>query len=131
MSRTLQSVSGAAVYRLQPPRVTEALRPNHQIPWLLPPHWSIICCPGCATLPHTKAILMHQSGHKPLLLDMVRHQIRLKHYSIRTEEAYVQTVKRFILFHGKRHPSQMGTDEMHLLEDGDDIAHHPGVARAQ
>jgi len=46
------------------------------------------------------------------LLERVRHHIRLKHYSIRTEEAYVQAVRRFILFHGKRHPSQMGTEEI-------------------
>jgi len=38
------------------------------------------------------------------LLDQVRDVLRLKHYSIRTEEAYVDWIKRFILFHGKRHP---------------------------
>jgi integron integrase len=46
------------------------------------------------------------------LLERVRHHIRLKHYSIRTEEAYVQAVRRFILFHGKRHPSEMGAEEI-------------------
>ena len=46
------------------------------------------------------------------LLDRVRHHIRLKHYSIRTEEAYVQAIKRFILFHGKRHPAEMGAGEI-------------------
>lgn len=49
---------------------------------------------------------------KPPLLEQVRHHIRLKHYSIRTEDAYVQFIKRFILFHRKRHPSQMGVDEI-------------------
>jgi integron integrase len=49
---------------------------------------------------------------KPLLLDQVRHCLRLKHYSIRTEQAYVQTIKRFILFHRKRHPAAMGVDEI-------------------
>ena len=49
---------------------------------------------------------------KPSLLDEVRQQIRLKHYSIRTEAAYVQTVKRFILFHQKRHPREMGAPEI-------------------
>jgi integron integrase len=49
---------------------------------------------------------------KPSLLDEVRHRIRLKHYSIRTEQAYVQFIKRFILFHRKRHPSDMGADEI-------------------
>lgn len=46
------------------------------------------------------------------LLEQVPHCMRLKHYSIRTEEAYVQFIKRFILFHMKRHPSQMGADEI-------------------
>lgn len=45
-------------------------------------------------------------------LDSVRNKIRLKHYSIRTEEAYVQWVKRYILFHGKRHPSELGAPDV-------------------
>jgi len=45
------------------------------------------------------------------LLDQVRETIRLKHYSIRTEEAYVSWIKRFILFHKKRHPLEMGAAE--------------------
>jgi hypothetical protein len=44
---------------------------------------------------------------QPKLLDLVRNLIRKKHYSIRTEEAYVSWIKRFILFHGKRHPGDM------------------------
>ena len=57
---------------------------------------------------------MSESSPRPgsSLLERVRHHIRLKHYSIRTEEAYVQAVRRFILFQGKRHPSQMGTEEV-------------------
>lgn len=46
------------------------------------------------------------------LLDQVRDAIRLKHYSIRTEQAYVNWIKRFILFHHKRHPNEMGTPEI-------------------
>jgi integron integrase len=42
------------------------------------------------------------------LLDRVRDKIRLRHYSIRTEQAYVDWIKRFILFHGKRHPEALG-----------------------
>ena len=38
------------------------------------------------------------------LLPRVRAQIRLRHYSFRTEESYVQWVRRFVLFHDKRHP---------------------------
>ncbi|MGE3542267.1 MAG: integron integrase [Candidatus Tectimicrobiota bacterium] len=46
------------------------------------------------------------------LLDQIRHVIRLKHMSIRTEEAYVQWVRRFILFHHKRHPAEMGAEDI-------------------
>ena len=46
------------------------------------------------------------------LLDQVREVIRVKHYSIRTEDAYVQWIKRFIFFHGKRHPREMGAGEI-------------------
>ena len=46
------------------------------------------------------------------LLDRVREAIRIKHYSIRTEEAYVSWIKRYILFHHKHHPLQMGTLEI-------------------
>jgi integron integrase len=49
---------------------------------------------------------------KPKLLDEVREAIRTRHYSLRTEEAYVSWIKRFILFHGKRHPLEMGKDEI-------------------
>ncbi len=49
---------------------------------------------------------------KPRLLDRVRHKIRVKHYSIRTEQAYVDWIRRFILYHGKRHPNQMGAKEI-------------------
>ena len=41
------------------------------------------------------------------LLDRVRDKIRVKHYSIRTEQAYLDWIKRFILFHGKRHPAEL------------------------
>jgi len=46
------------------------------------------------------------------LLDQVRDTIRLKHYSYRTEESYVYWIRRYILFHHKRHPQQMGTAEV-------------------
>ena len=48
----------------------------------------------------------------PRLLDQVRQQIRLRHYSFRTEKAYVGWIRRFILFHGKRHPREMGAPEI-------------------
>jgi len=46
------------------------------------------------------------------LLDQVRDAIRRKHYSLRTEEAYVDWIRRFILFHGKCHPRDMGAPEI-------------------
>ncbi len=49
---------------------------------------------------------------KPRLLDRVRECLRLKHYSYRTEQQYVAWIRRFILFHGKRHPSTMGGAEV-------------------
>ncbi len=50
--------------------------------------------------------------HPKKLLDQVRDVIRLKHYSIRTEQAYVDWIKRYILFHDKRHPQEMGRREI-------------------
>ncbi len=52
------------------------------------------------------------STQQPRLLDQVRDVIRLKHYSIRTEQAYLGWIKRYILFHAKRHPREMGADEI-------------------
>jgi len=46
------------------------------------------------------------------LLDQVRHAIRARHYSRRTEKAYVGWVRRFVLFHGKRHPAELGGPEV-------------------
>ncbi len=46
------------------------------------------------------------------LLDQVREAIQVKHYSIRTEQAYVNWIKRYILFHDKRHPREMGAAEI-------------------
>jgi integron integrase len=46
----------------------------------------------------------------PKLLDQVREAVRVRHYSIRTEEAYVRWTRRFVLFHGKRHPGELGPE---------------------
>lgn len=59
----------------------------------------------------------------PKLLDQVRDRLRVKHYSIRTETQYVQWIRRFILFHDKRHPKDMGVAELeafltHLAVEG-------------
>ena len=48
----------------------------------------------------------------PKLLDQVRDRVRLKHYSLRTEQAYVGWIKRYIIFHNKRHPAEMGKAEL-------------------
>src|SRR6266498_2917581 len=52
---------------------------------------------------------------KPRLLDRVREAIRTRHYSRRTEKAYVAWIKRYIFFHGKRHPAENGRSRSHPL----------------
>lgn len=71
----------------------------------------------------------------PKLLDRVRERIRFKHYSLRTEDSYVQWIKRFILFHGKRHPAEMGAVEVeafltHLAVEGNVAASTQNQARS-
>lgn len=51
-------------------------------------------------------------ANEPKLLDIVRGKIRLKHYSIRTEQAYVDWIKRYILHFNKRHPKDLGANEV-------------------
>ena len=56
------------------------------------------------------------SPNAPKLLDQVRARIRAKHYSIiRTETQYVQWIRRYILFHNKRHPREMGAAEVNAF----------------
>lgn len=52
------------------------------------------------------------TAQAPKLLEIVREKIRVKHYSIRTEMQYLQWVKRYILYHNKRHPRDMGKKEV-------------------
>jgi hypothetical protein len=52
------------------------------------------------------------AAEPPRLLDRLRFAPRTKHYSYRTEQAYVHWVRRFILHHGKRQPQEMGGDEV-------------------
>lgn len=49
---------------------------------------------------------------QPKLLDQVRDAIRVKHYSFRTEKTYINWIKKFIFFHNKRHPLEMGEKEI-------------------
>ncbi len=60
----------------------------------------------------TSDVPSSSSASAPRLLDRVRDKIRLKHYSLRTEQAYLDWIKRFILHHGKRHPGDMGAVEV-------------------
>src|ERR671923_2519778 len=66
----------------------------------------------------------YQDSRKPKLLDQVRLAIRTRHYSIRTEEAYVQWIRRFILFHHKRHPKEMGANEVSQFLTDLAVTHH-------
>ena len=58
------------------------------------------------------SIQTSSAPHKQKLLDQVRDVIRRKHYSIRTEQTYVDWIRRFILFHAKRHPVEMAETEV-------------------
>ena len=59
-------------------------------------------------MPSNQTHQPYPQHEKPKLLDQVRAKIHLKHYSIRTEQAYVDWIKRYIFFHNKRHPIEMG-----------------------
>jgi len=65
---------------------------------------------------------MDSAKTKSPFLEEVREIMRVQHYAIKTEQAYVEWIKRFILFHGKRHPDEMGESEIaafltHLVVD--------------
>ena len=78
--------------------------PASSVPWPPPPldrrhHW--LARDAAASVPPP-----------PRLLESVRRALRTRHYSQRTEEAYLLWIRRFILFHGKRHPLEMGHQEV-------------------
>lgn len=64
------------------------------------------------TLPPLPHPTLQTTDQKPKLLDQVRDAIRTRHYSLHTEKAYVQWIKRFIFFHHKRHPRELGEAEV-------------------
>ncbi|MFN2632511.1 MAG: phage integrase N-terminal SAM-like domain-containing protein [Thermoanaerobaculia bacterium] len=66
------------------------------------------------------------SPRPPRFLDQVRAAIRARHYSLRTEEAYLGWIRRYILFHGKRHPKDMGEREINAFLS--DLAVSGGVS---
>lgn len=61
---------------------------------------------------YTPNPIIHKAPNAIPILEQLRDRLRAKHYSIRTEQAYIQWVKRFIVFHNKRHPSNMGKPEI-------------------
>ena len=56
--------------------------------------------------------IRHAAPQQPRLLEQLRDKIRVKHYSIRTEHVYIDWVKRFIRFHGMRHPKELGAAQV-------------------
>jgi hypothetical protein len=71
--------------------------------------------------PDTSGKAAPPAVHSPKLLDKLRHELRMEHYALSTEEAYVDWVYRYILFHNKRdssapltwrHPGEMGAEEI-------------------
>ncbi|MEP6679268.1 MAG: integron integrase [Betaproteobacteria bacterium] len=67
---------------------------------------------ACAEDPPRESLTAAGAPAPPRLLTRVRERIRFKHYSIRTEAIYVDWIKRFIRFHGNRHPSELGAAEV-------------------
>ncbi|MHB1284059.1 MAG: phage integrase N-terminal SAM-like domain-containing protein [Metallibacterium scheffleri] len=64
-------------------------------------------------LPGTEGVSVATEGTPaPRLLDEARRRLRLKHYSLCTEQAYIGWIRRFILGNGKRHPREMGAAEV-------------------
>src|SRR3990172_9972528 len=61
---------------------------------------------------------------EPKLLDRVRTELRTNHYSLRTEKTYISWILRFILFNNKRHPKEMGAEEIKAFVNNLAINHH-------
>ena len=77
--------------------------------------WGIVALRSYPTLSRcafAATLVVRETAPKPRLLNRVRHAIEARHYSRRTEKAYVHWIKRYIFFHGKRHPAEMGTAEV-------------------
>jgi len=71
----------------------------------------------------------------PRLLDQVRDKLRVKHYSIRTEQTYTDWIKRYIYFHDKRHPKDLGAQDIeafltHLAVNGKVAAATQNLAKS-
>lgn len=66
----------------------------------------------------------------PKLLDQVRDKLRVKHYSIRTEHTYADWIKRYILFHGKRHPKDLRARDWYAPVEFSGAVQHAGMGFA-
>ncbi len=95
--------------------VARSPRGRHFLPRFVPAQSSV----GNGSLPATHQppqrvarAVYTSAGPKPKLLDQVWQAIYTRHYSYRTEKAYVSWIKRFIFFHNKRHPAEMGEAEI-------------------
>ncbi len=64
------------------------------------------------TPPPAPEIPSSRSHQRPKLLDHLRAELRVRHYSLRTEQVYAEWVRRFILHNGTRHPAEMGAEEV-------------------
>jgi len=74
---------------------------------------------------------MENKPAKPKLLDQVRDRIRLKHYSSRTEDVYLDWAKRYVLYHNKTHQQEMGKKEIEdfLTYPASFLCHPPAAGR--
>jgi integron integrase len=77
-------------------------------------HFSGVRAPKIDAFPKGEKQFCGSSPQPRKLLDHVRDVLRVNHYSVRTEEAYVGWIRRFILYHDKKHPREMGALEVEL-----------------
>ena len=73
---------------------------------------SFVGTPELPSRPGPALQVVSPTAPAPRLLDRVRHELQARHYSRRTEKAYVGWIKRYIFFHRKRHPAEMGASEV-------------------
>ena len=67
---------------------------------------------GCKNFAHPNFSDKNDMVTSPKLLDQVRDKLRVKHYAIRTEQTYVDWIKRYIYFHGKTHPKDFSAQDV-------------------
>jgi integron integrase len=73
---------------------------------------AITAAANAAHMPTPHMHTPHAIAQRPRLLDQVRQQARYRHFSLRTEDAYVRWIRAFVRFHGMRHPAEMGQGEV-------------------